>query len=94
MRSYTVPRVGSTQKAQMMALQEWADSLRKGQIVVFVAHAADVHMEGVYWLALLLDDAFPATAAMAHASDVFEEGWLLVRASYAPPGRPFPSGGR
>lgn len=82
MRSYTVPRVGAGQKPQMMALQEWAASLCKGQVVVFVAHAADVHMEGVYWLALLLDGAFPATAAMAHASDAFEEGWLLVRAQW------------
>ena len=85
MRSYTVPRLGAVQKPQMMALQEWADSLRKGQVVVFVAHSADVHMEGVYWLALLLDSAFPATAAdvaRAHASDVFEEGWLLVKAKW------------
>ena len=51
-------------------------------MVAFVADRADVHMEGVYWLAQLLDVAFPATAAMAHASDVFEEGWLLVRARW------------
>jgi hypothetical protein len=82
MRSYTVPKLGAAQKPQMMALHEWADSLCKGQVVVFVAHAADVHMEGVYWLALLLDDAFAATAKMAHASDEFEEGWLLVRAKW------------
>jgi uncharacterized membrane protein YgcG len=39
-------------------------------------------MEGVYWLAVLLDAAFPATAKMTHASDVFEEGWLLVQAKW------------
>ena len=38
--------------------------------------------EGQYWLALLLDAAFPATAAMAHASDVFQEGWLIVKAKH------------
>ena len=82
MRPYSVPKLGAASKPQLVALQEWAGSLCKGQVVVFVAHAADVHMEGVYWLALLLDGAFPATAQMAHASDVFEEGWLLVRAKW------------
>ena len=35
---------------------------------------AKMHMKGVYWLARLFDAAFTATAAMAHTSDVFEEG--------------------
>lgn len=84
LRPYKVPRVsgGASSKPQLVALQEWADSLRAGQIVVFTAAAVDVHMEGVYWLARLLDVAFPATAAMAHASDEIEEGWLVVRAQW------------
>jgi len=84
MREYKVPRVsGAPSKPQLVALQEWADSLRAGQIVVFTAAASmDVHMEGVYWLARLLDSAFPATAAMAHASEEIEEGWLIVRAQW------------
>ena len=44
--------------------------------------AAVCDREGQYWLALLLDAAFPATAAMAHASDVFQEGWLIVKAKF------------
>lgn len=82
MRTYFVPKVGAADKPQLVALQEWADSLAKGMVVAFVADQADVHMEGVYWLAQLLDVAFPATAAMAHTSDVFKEGWLLVRARW------------
>jgi hypothetical protein len=82
MRTYHVPKIGAAQKPQLVALQEWADLLSKGMVVVFAADKADVHMEGVYWLAKLLDAAFPATAAMAHASDVFEQGWLVVKAQF------------
>ena len=68
---------------------------RIDQVVVFTAAAVDVHMEGVYWLARLLDSAFPATAAHCHASDEIEEGWLVVRAQwykYVPEAKVTPEG--
>ena len=42
------------------------------------ADAADLHLEGRFWLAFVLGPAFPAPAHMAMATDVFEEGWLIV----------------
>ena len=77
-----VPQLGALHQPQLVALQEWAGSLVKGQIVAFVAAQVDVHMEGVYWLAVLLDATFPATAAMAYASDCIEEGWMVVKAKW------------
>ena len=39
---------------------------------------ADLHIEGIFWLALTMGPAFPAPSDMALATDVLEEGWLIV----------------
>jgi len=88
-RSYKVPRVsGAPNRPQMVALEDWASSLRGGQVVAFAVDPEDVHIEGPFWLAKLLDVAFQAPAAMTHASDLFEEGWFIVRAQWS--GSPAP----
>ena len=42
------------------------------------ADEQDLWMEGKFWLALVEGEAFPAPADMAVATDVFEEGYLIV----------------
>ena len=44
MRTFHVPKIGAAQKPQLLALQEWADSLCTGMLVVFTADRTDVHM--------------------------------------------------
>ena len=38
--------------------------------------------QGLYWLARALGPAYPAPAHMVHATDQFEEGWLVVPAQW------------
>ena len=59
-------------------MKEWAESLAGDQLVGVRADQADLHIEGKFWLALVLGPAFPAPAHMALATDVYEEGWLIV----------------
>jgi len=79
-----VPKLsgGAQAKPQTVQLEEWAASLRPGQIVVFAADDADVGMEGDYWLARLRSATFPCPATMVHASDQLEEGFLVVQAQW------------
>lgn len=69
---------GSHARPQLLDLQEWGDSLDKGQLVGLRVDRADLHIEGIFWLALTMGPAFPAPSDMALATDVFEEGWLIV----------------
>ena len=71
---------GSHASPQLQSLQVWGDSLAKGQLVAVRVDDADRHLEGgfPFWLALVMGAAFPAPADMAMATDVFEEGWLIV----------------
>lgn len=69
---------GSHARPQLLGLQEWADSLAKGQLVAVRVDRAELHLEGKFFLALVTGPAFPAPADMALATDVYEEGWLIV----------------
>ena len=43
------------------------------------AAAHEVDLEGPYWLLLVDSEAFEMPDEMAHSTDEFEEGWLVVR---------------
>jgi len=69
---------GAQARPQLLDLLKWGESLAKGQLVAVNVDRADRHLEGGFWLALVQGPAFPAPADMALATDVFEEGWLVV----------------
>lgn len=69
---------GSHARPQLQGLQEWGDSLDKGQLVAVRVDQADRQLEGGFWLALTMGPAFPAPSHMALATDIFEKGWLIV----------------
>ena len=43
---------------------------------------SETHLEGSYWLALIIGRAFPVPEIQVHASDQFEAGWLVVKARW------------
>ena len=43
-------------------------------------------LEGCFWLALVTGAAFPAPAHMALATDVYNEGWLIVPVKWSQAG--------
>ena len=54
-------------------------------LVAFTSHASERRlwpMEGCYWLARTLGPAFAVPASQVHASDYFEEGWLVVKCQW------------
>ena len=53
-------------------------TLADGHLVAVRADQADLHIEGKFWLALVMGPTFAAPADMAVATDVYEEGWLIV----------------
>ena len=59
MHPVTVPWVSGPPLRQLEELAAWGEQLKSGMIVAFVAHSADVWMEGNYWLALINGPAFP-----------------------------------
>ena len=67
---------------QLQSLEQWSEMLDDGMLVAVRACRADHHMEGVYWLALVLGPAFAAPSRLVHATSVFEEGWLIVQVQY------------
>lgn len=85
MRHVETPLVkGSTRVREglMMALHEFAEQLEKGMLVAVNAADDERSLEGNYWLAQLLGGAFECPEQMVHATDVFEAGWLVVRAQW------------
>jgi len=69
---------GSKAAPQLKELEEFGKLLKKGMLVAMRADEQDLWMEGKFWLALVEGEAFPAPADMAVATDVFEEGYLIV----------------
>ena len=65
-------------RPQLLALQEWGTSLARGHLVAVRVDLAERHLEGSFFLALVIGTAFPAPARMALRTDVYEEGWLIV----------------
>jgi len=66
---------------QLASLAEWSRHLDKGVIFACNSDPAE-RREGLYWLALANGPAYPAPADMVHATDQFEEGWLVVPAQW------------
>ena len=70
---------GSQATPQLKELEEFGKLLNKGMLVAVRADQADLHLEGNFWLARVEgEQAFPAPADIAVATDVFEEGYLIV----------------
>ena len=59
MHPVAVPWVSGPPLRQLEELAAWGELLKSGMIVAFTADAADVWMEGSYWLALINGPAFP-----------------------------------
>ena len=62
---------------QLANLEQWSKYLSKGTIFA-VNSDPNERREGLYWLAQALGPAYPAPANMVHATDQFEEGWLIA----------------
>ena len=69
---------GMHARPQLQGLQEWGEQLDKGMLIGVRVDRAERHIEGSFWLALVMGPAFPAPAHMALQTDVYEEGWLIV----------------
>ena len=69
-------------EGQLLSLQEFAEKLGEGMVVAVNADDDERGIEGDYWLALLLGGAFECPENLVHATDVFEAGWLVVRAKW------------
>lgn len=67
---------------QIDSLVEWSKTLKPGMVVAVRAAGDEVHIEGKYWLVLIASEAFEIPEDMAHSTDEFEEGWLVVRARF------------
>ena len=66
-------------EGQLLSLEEFAEKLEGSMVVAVNAADDERHIEGDYWLALLLGGAFVCPENLVHATDVFEAGWLVVR---------------
>jgi hypothetical protein len=66
-------------EGQLLSLREFAEHLEGGMLVAVNAADDERHLEGDYWLALLLGGAFECPENLVHATDSFEAGWLVVR---------------
>jgi len=60
----------------------WAKVLKPGMVVAVRASAAEHGLEGSFWLALIMSEAFPVTEDMVHQSAEYEAGFLVVKAKY------------
>ena len=66
---------------QLASLEAWSKYLTKGTLFAVNSDPCE-RREGLYWLARALGPAYPAPARMVHATDQFEEGWLVVPAQW------------
>ena len=69
-------------EGQLLSLYEFAERLEAGMLVAVNADDDERDIEGDYWLALLLGEAFACPESLVHATDVFEAGWLVVRVKW------------
>lgn len=69
---------------QLLALEEWAASLEKGQVVAVRVDESEAgkYNGQTYYLALVLGLAFELPESMVHATQGYEEGWLVVEAQW------------
>ena len=82
MHGAKVPFVSGVALRQLEELAAWGEMLCNGMLVGYTADRRETHLEGNYWLALLKGPAYPVAAENVHASDQFEEGWLVVKAHW------------
>ena len=70
---------------QLEELAAWGELLKAGMIVAFTADPADAKtwpLEGNYYLAQIMGQAFPVPESQVQATDQFEAGWLVVKARW------------
>lgn len=85
MHKVHVPYLSGAPLRQLEELAAWSEQLTSGMLVAFTSHASERRlwpMEGCYWLARTLGPAFAVPASQVHASDYFEEGWLVVKCQW------------
>ena len=73
---------GSQGPPQLKQLEEFGALLKPGMLGAVRADVADLALEGEFWLVEIQGEAFPAPASMALATDVFEEGYLIVKVKW------------
>jgi hypothetical protein len=74
-----LPRNTPSRVGQIESLEEWGDLLKPGMVVAVRAGAAELGLEGPFWLLLVESEAFEVSAELVHATAQFEAGWLVVR---------------
>ena len=67
---------------QVDSLQQWAASLKKGQLVATRVMRDEACIEGLYWLIVLLGVPYTLEQDTVFNTDHFEKGDLVVKASY------------
>ena len=75
-----VPRDSNAGLQQLDNLQKFAEQLRANWLVAMAN--SEQHLEGPYWLALVLCRAFVATRDTVHTGDQFEVGWVVVKVQW------------
>ena len=74
---------GETARLRLMdSLEEWAASLKPKQLVAVRVAAKEQSIEGIFWLAVLKGKPFRAEGPALHATDIIEEGYLVVKAQW------------
>ena len=70
MHRVEVPWLSGPPLHQLEELAAWGEMLKLGMVVAYAADAADIHMEGSYWLALIQGPAYVVPESQVlHASD-------------------------
>ena len=85
MHRVAVPWLSGAPLRQLEELEAWGEMLKGGMIVAFTADSKDKQkypLEGNYYLARVKGPAYPVPESQVHASDQFEEGWLVVKAQW------------
>ena len=85
MHRVAVPWLSGAPLRQLEELQAWGEMLKGGMVIAFTADLADANiypLEGNYYLAQIQGPAYPVPESQVHASDRFEEGWLVVKARW------------
>ena len=67
---------------RLRELDEFAGSLKKGQVQAVPSNSREVGLEGRAWLVLLLGKATLAPTSAVFATDGYEAGWWIVDGHY------------
>ena len=67
----------------VMEIAEFAGTLKAGEVRAVDVASDQVAIEGApFWLCILVEDAFQATAPVVYADEYFEEGYFLVKVKW------------